>query len=117
MAYCGFSALAHFDCTLQTPFRTCMQEWSGARMEVEPFMLTGGLGLEHERGEHTFYLLVKYIVRPSIAKEFIGKVLKVGLLFQSTVVLFIPGKGTTMMCCMLLIPQTALLYIVPLPAA
>lgn len=54
-----------------------MQEWSGARMEVEPSVLSSGLG--HEGGEHKFNLLVKYIVRPSIAKEFIGEVMKVWL--------------------------------------
>jgi hypothetical protein len=44
-------------------------------MEVEPSALDAALG--REEGEHKFNLLVKYIVRPSIAKEFIGEFLKV----------------------------------------
>lgn len=44
-------------------------------MEVESSALDAALG--REEGEHKFNLLVKYIVRPSIAKEFIGEFLKV----------------------------------------
>lgn len=52
-----------------------LQEWSGARMEVE----SSAFGSHHhEGGEHKFNLLVKYIVRPSIAREFIGAFKKVG---------------------------------------
>jgi len=52
-----------------------LKGWSGAHMEVEPSALDAALG--REEGEHKFNLLVKYIVRPSIAKEFIGEFLKV----------------------------------------
>jgi hypothetical protein len=53
-----------------------LQGWSGARMEVEESALAAALGHEDE-GEHKFNLLVKYIVRPSIAKDFIKEFLKV----------------------------------------
>jgi quinol monooxygenase YgiN len=53
-----------------------MKGWSGARMEVEESALAAALGHEDE-GEHKFNLLVKYIVRPSIAKDFIKEFLKV----------------------------------------
>jgi hypothetical protein len=50
-------------------------------MEVESSALDAALG--REEGEHKFNLLVKYIVRPSIAKEFIGEFLKVRVCFSS----------------------------------
>lgn len=45
-------------------------------MEVEPSVFNSHHG-GGEGGEHKFNLLVKYIVRPSIARDFIGAFKKV----------------------------------------
>jgi len=53
------------------------QEWSGDRLAVEPSTVNA---LQHSHDEHKdfkFTLLVKYIIRPSIQKEFIAAWLKV----------------------------------------
>lgn len=56
-----------------------LQEWSGDRLQVEPSAVGSVAHGEHEHEDHKFTLLVKYIIRPSIQKEFIGAWLKVSI--------------------------------------
>jgi quinol monooxygenase YgiN len=56
---------------------SALKEWSGDRLQVEPSAL-GSIERGHEEHkDFKFTLLVKYIIRPSIQKEFISAWLKV----------------------------------------
>lgn len=54
-----------------------LKEWSGDRLAVEPSTVNALQHSHHEHKDFKFTLLVKYIIRPSIQKEFIAAWLKV----------------------------------------
>lgn len=56
---------------------SALKEWSGDRLQVEPSAVGAVQHGHEEHKDFKFTLLVKYIIRPSIQKEFISAWLKV----------------------------------------